>query len=149
MAEIITLFEYLIKNLDYKKFFYIPSSGDALHNNKPHDYYIRIGAIDRLISSDKCHYEFLVPSSNNNTLYVMIHFEGEIYQKDKFPNINDFFQNIGLDSYRGSNNDKRLWFYRKNTIIKIEQLSSEGIEEICKKTMKELNDLDSLIINGK
>ena len=148
MAEIIALFEYLIKNLDLKKFFYIPSSGDALHNNSPHDYYIRIGAIDRLISSDKCHYEFLVPRSNN-ILYVMIHFEGEIYQKDKFPNINDFFQNIGLDSYRGSNNDKRLWFYRKNTNINIEQLSSEGIEEIFKKTMKELNDLDNLIINGK
>lgn len=79
----------------------------------------------------------------------MIHFEGEIYQKDKFPNINKFFQNIGLDSYCGSNNDKRLWFYRKNSIIKIGQLSSEEIKEICKKIMEELNDLDSLIIKGK
>lgn len=143
-------FDFLIRNLRFRDFYYIPNCNDALHNDDGD--YIWIGAMERLMSSEKCHYEFVIMKDKNTNkpkLYVMLHFEGSVYKsKNPFPNLIDTLKSLGLEQYRADNNVKPLWFYKTNTELDVSSnigTSESFLKSISDKVNDVLDDLDKTI----
>ena len=151
------------KEIDNRKigFQYVINSEDALHKGK--ELFIWIGTSDGLIGDEKCHYEFVFSTSNDNLLRTMVHFE-EKRTRAVFKNIvkkkglcrkdsNDWFQIDGKDTDIDllTVAESEIPERAINNLIILDNLVGEDLKKEIRrqKGMEEIKEYINAVIAGK